>query len=112
MYGCLKVSVLPLRAFVSLTMLAAATVQAVTPCDFKGLSVGDKATPAQIMKHFGIVKFVADSDAEFTKQSTAPRQPTLVPGGAGPEEIIRRSARTAEISQSFRALKLEPFLEP
>jgi len=53
-------------------MLATVTVHAATPCDFKGLSVGDKATPTQIMKHFGIDKFVEDSDAEFTKQQKAP----------------------------------------
>lgn len=34
---------------------------AAAPCDFKGLWVGDRATPQQIMSHFGIKKFVTES---------------------------------------------------
>jgi len=35
------------------------------------LSVGDKATPAQIMKHFGVEKY-NDSEAEWAKAQNAP----------------------------------------
>jgi len=38
---------------------------AATPCDFKGLSVGDRATPQQIMQRFGVTKY-ADSDTPLT----------------------------------------------
>jgi hypothetical protein len=41
---------------------ASVATHAVTPCDFKGLSVGDKATPQQIMSHFGIAKYSVDAD--------------------------------------------------
>lgn len=32
------------------------------PCDFKGVSVGDRLTPAQIMKMFGISKYVINPE--------------------------------------------------
>lgn len=38
--------------------VAASAAHAATPCDFKGLSVGDTATPQEIMKHFGIANYV------------------------------------------------------
>ena len=50
-----------LTTFLSLLCTATAT-HAVTPCDFKGLSVGDKATPQQIMTHFGITQYVKNAD--------------------------------------------------
>jgi hypothetical protein len=54
------------RAFLGLGILASLAAHATTPCDFKGLSVGDKATPQQIMKHFGVDKFL-DADATQAK---------------------------------------------
>ena len=51
----------------------ATSAQAATPCDFKGLSVGDRATPEQIMKHFGVDKF-ADG-AAYSKLSIEQRYP-------------------------------------
>lgn len=56
-----------IRAAMCLAVLATAAAHAAPPCDFKGLSVGDKATPQQIMKHFGIEKF-ADADAELPQE--------------------------------------------
>jgi hypothetical protein len=52
---------------IGFSMVAATAVSAAPPCDFKGLSVGDKATPQQIMKHFGVEKF-ANADAELPKE--------------------------------------------
>src|ERR1700692_1848773 len=58
------------------------TVRAAPPCDFKGLSVGDKATPQQIMKHFGVDKY-KDSDEE---QKTAH-------GAAAYEKYLERAKK-------------------
>lgn len=44
--------VLPFSAFVFVS-----PSHAETPCDFKGLSVGDKMTPAQAMNALGVAKF-------------------------------------------------------
>ena len=41
---------------------------AATPCDFKGLSVGDKLTPVEIMKHFGIASFKTGAQAQTKEQ--------------------------------------------
>jgi hypothetical protein len=38
--------------------LAASAAHAAIPCDFKGLSVGDNATPQEIMRQFGIAKYI------------------------------------------------------
>ena len=47
-----------MRSFVLATAviwaLTAGSANAATPCDFKGLAVGDHASPRQIMKTFGI----------------------------------------------------------
>jgi hypothetical protein len=52
--------------------LAVNAAASASPCDFKGLSVGDKATPPQqIMKHFGVEKY-KDSDLELQKVQAAP----------------------------------------
>ena len=47
---------------VILCLIVAAATHAATPCDFKGLSIGDTATPQQIMAHFGITKFMKNAD--------------------------------------------------
>lgn len=47
------------------------TARAAPPCDFKGLSVGDKATPQQIMQHFGIENFKPVSEKETQAQRDA-----------------------------------------
>jgi hypothetical protein len=46
-------------SFVAVIALCVAPVLAVAevPCDFKGISVGDKLTPAQIMTKLGVAKF-------------------------------------------------------
>jgi hypothetical protein len=53
---------------VLIVLMSARSASAETPCDFKGLSVGDRATPQQIMQHFGIHKF---TDEDITKMSAA-----------------------------------------
>jgi hypothetical protein len=43
-----------------LALLASAffsSSHAETPCDFKGISVGDKATPAEVMTALGVAKY-------------------------------------------------------
>jgi hypothetical protein len=37
--------------------IGATAAEPTSPCDFNGLSVGDRATPEQIMNHYGIQKF-------------------------------------------------------
>jgi hypothetical protein len=46
-----------MKRLTALCALSVCAAHAATPCDFKGLSVGDKANPEQIMKHFGIEKY-------------------------------------------------------
>ncbi len=41
-------------------LLAPLTARGEIPCDFKGVSVGDKLAPAEIMAKFGITKYVTD----------------------------------------------------
>jgi hypothetical protein len=53
--------------------LIVCTAHAATPCDFKGLSVGDKATPQQIMSHFGIAKYSVDADKPTNSAAEAAR---------------------------------------
>jgi hypothetical protein len=48
--------------FVFGLMVAPSAASAQIPCDFKGVSVGDRLTPDQIMKTFGILKFVTDPE--------------------------------------------------
>jgi hypothetical protein len=43
---------------VVLAFAATSAAYAATPCNFKGLSVGDNATPQEIMKQFGIEKYI------------------------------------------------------
>jgi hypothetical protein len=50
---------------------AAQAANAAAPCDFKGLSVGDKATPREIMKHLGIDKFKSGPDKETQAEHDA-----------------------------------------
>jgi hypothetical protein len=40
-----------------ITGLFASSSYAEAPCDFKGVSVGDKLTPAEIMKVLGVTKY-------------------------------------------------------
>ena len=61
-------------------LLARGAAHAATPCDFKGLSVGDKATPQQIMKHFGINKF-----------KTGEEHPTQAQHDAALEALMKRA---------------------
>jgi hypothetical protein len=51
---------------VTIVVLYSGAAFAETPCDFKGLSVGDKVTPQQIMNHFGILKY-KDTDEPQTQ---------------------------------------------
>jgi hypothetical protein len=51
-------------------VLAVSGAHAATPCDFKGLSVGDKATPQQIMTHFGTTKYIKNGDDSPTTTQT------------------------------------------
>jgi hypothetical protein len=53
---------------------ASAVSHAATPCDFKGLAVGDRATPQQIMKRYAISNYVKHAakhfdDAAFIKRA-------------------------------------------
>lgn len=60
------------------------TLLADTPCDFKGLAVGDSATPQQIMAHYGITKFRVEkeqeqlSDAEFNEKMDRAKKTSIV----------------------------------
>jgi hypothetical protein len=51
----------PLVFAVGLLVISSA-VRGEVPCDFKGVSVGDKLIPDQIMKNFGIPKFVTNPE--------------------------------------------------
>jgi hypothetical protein len=51
------------------SMAHATTVLADTPCDFKGLSVGDKLTPAAIMAALGIKQFKMNPQRPSFQQS-------------------------------------------
>jgi hypothetical protein len=48
-----------------------AAAHAATPCDFKGLSVGGKATPQEIMQHFGISKYKDANNSKMTEADNA-----------------------------------------
>jgi hypothetical protein len=52
-------------------LLSIGAVNAATPCDFKGLSVGDKATPQQIMRQFGITKYTTADPPQTDAQKKA-----------------------------------------
>lgn len=53
------------KILVSLALLLyCSAANAAPPCDFKGLSVGDKATPKQIMKRFGFDKYKDADEAQ------------------------------------------------
>jgi len=41
-------------------LFISSTARSEIPCDFKGVSVGDRLTPDQIMQKFGISKFVTN----------------------------------------------------
>ena len=51
----------------------AKAANAAPPCHFKGLSVGDKATPQQIMSHFGVAKYGVDADKPEDSAAEAAR---------------------------------------
>ena len=56
--------------------------QAAAPCDFKGVSVGDKATPAQVMEKFGVTKFVTDpKQTSFEQQLALSKKYTIAIAG-------------------------------
>jgi hypothetical protein len=59
-----------IRAAAIVAALAAGSANAEPPCDFKGLSVGDHASPEQIMKTFGVEHY-KDKVAEEAAQSKA-----------------------------------------
>jgi hypothetical protein len=59
-----------LGLLVAAILLLTGEVHAATPCDFKGLSVGDKATPQEIMQHFGIAKYITEN-ADSRKMTDA-----------------------------------------
>ena len=46
-------------------VLLPANVRAETPCDFKGIAVGDKMSPDQIMKTLGIQKYKINPEQSF-----------------------------------------------
>jgi len=64
----------------------AGTACAATPCDFRGLAVGDHATPQQIMAHFGITKYTtadppqtqAEHDRAFSAELKRGAQVSLI----------------------------------
>ena len=49
-----------LAAFIFGLLLISSTARSEIPCDFKGVSVGDKLTPDQLMQKLGIAKFLID----------------------------------------------------
>lgn len=55
-------SVIGLLIFTLGFLVTSSTVRAQIPCDFKGVSVGDKLTPDQIMKKLGIPKFAINPE--------------------------------------------------
>jgi hypothetical protein len=63
-----------IRAAAIVAALAAGSANAEPPCDFKGLSVGDHASPEQIMKMFGVEHYkdkVADEAAQSKAEQAA-----------------------------------------
>jgi len=67
-----------MRAAVFITMLLAGSASAATPCDFKGLAVGDHASPQAIMAALGVTKYedqvaakAAETKAEHDKAFAA-----------------------------------------
>src|SRR5271169_5839501 len=50
------------------TLLFASPLHAETPCDFKGISVGSKMSPAQLMSALGVTQY---------KTNPAPHSPSL-----------------------------------
>lgn len=55
---------IPMVIMLGVAAFFAAPAHAQVPCDFKGVSVGDKMTPEQLMGRFGISKFKVDSSRD------------------------------------------------
>jgi hypothetical protein len=45
--------------------LFASSSRAETPCDFKGISVGDRMTPAEVMAALGVTKYKTNPPRAF-----------------------------------------------
>jgi len=59
-------------SFLACCGLFSISAYAATPCDFKGLSVGDKVSPQEIMRHYGIENFtIEDEQSKRTPQTDA-----------------------------------------
>jgi hypothetical protein len=53
------------------TFCCANLAHAQTPCDFKGVSVGDRMTPAEIMAAFGVAKYKTNPERQSFDQMMA-----------------------------------------
>jgi hypothetical protein len=68
-------------AFLSCTMLSAGA-WADAPCDFKGVSVGDRMTPAEIMATLGVTKYEMNPAPEpWDKAFARAKKYGLIPAG-------------------------------
>jgi len=59
----------PLVTLLAGAWLFAGSAQAETPCDFKGISVGDKMTAAEVMNTLGVAKYKANSKRPSWKET-------------------------------------------
>ncbi len=64
----------------AVALLIASPSRATTPCDFKGVSVGSKVTPAQLMTAFGVTRYKLNPPRDpFEKAGAAADRYGIVP---------------------------------